>query len=115
MILQQLASETFSSGDKPFDPTEIDAMINRAEESARTSLKDYYTEKTDREVEDLRNKMSDIRQQSARYIEGEQKSYAEKLQDSKASLRARGLTFSGVGTRQLGQQSAVEKATDAER
>lgn len=75
-------------------------MLN-ATTNAETSTNEYYGIKTSREIEDLKNKMADIRNASALYNQNEQKSYAEKLKDTRDSLRARGLTFSGENTRQL--------------
>lgn len=107
MILRQVAKESYSTWTKFYDPKDVDKLLATAAENAKTSLDPYYTKMDTRTVEDLKNKMADIRNQAALYTQNEQKSYAEKLAETKASLRARGLTFSGVNRKTLGKESAI--------
>jgi hypothetical protein len=62
--------------------------MNDAATNAETDLSPYYNEMSAREVEDLQSEFADIRNQVARYTQQEQKSYTEKLRDTKAKLRA---------------------------
>lgn len=115
LILRQLSKETFASWTKFYQPKDIDNLLKVSAENAKTSLDPYYTKETAREIDDLKNKMTDIRNQSALYTQNERKSYAEKLKDTKDVLRAKWLTFSGMSRRVIWQEAGTETTTNAER
>lgn len=105
-ILSNALAEEYIGADIPTEET-LNKILKDAETNAITDLEPYYKEMTSRELEDLKAAYADIRNSSLRYQQTEAKSYAEKLQNTKQSLRARGLTFSGASRATLGKQGAL--------
>jgi hypothetical protein len=109
-ILKQIAGMDFTSGNKIPTVSELQTIIDTAAKNAETDLSPYYEKITGRTIEDLSNKMADIRNESARYTQQEALAYKDKLATTKQSLRARGLTFSGSARGTLGAEGAIENA-----
>ncbi len=106
-MLRYWAEQAYSNRGKVYSPEELQRIMKDAATNAETDLSPYYNEMTAREVEDLQNQFADIRNQVGRYTQQEQKSYAERLKDTKSKLRASGLTFSGASRRTLGEEGAI--------
>lgn len=107
LILRQLAMQQYKSNNKIYQWAELDKVMSDATLAATWSLDPYYTKETARDIEDLKNKFADIRNQSIRSAQQEQKSYSEKLKNAKDFLRASGRTFSSAARDKIGAQSAV--------
>jgi hypothetical protein len=102
-------SEEVTSGQKILTKEEIDKLTADMEVLATADLDPYYEKIKGETVQDLRHQYEDLRNQSLRYQQKEEKSYKEKLAETKQSLRARGLTFSGANRKTLGDESALEQ------
>lgn len=113
-ILKQIAGMDFTSGNHVPTADELAKIVNTATTNATESLNPYYTEQTRRELEDLKNKMEDIRTSTANYVASETAGYKKTLADTKASLRSRGLTFSGSATAQLGNEAGTTNPNNIE-
>ena len=98
----------FTSGSKIPSGAELSEIIKTASTNAETDLTPYYEKTTGRELEDFRNQMEDIRTQVSDYVAQESMGYKEKLAQTKQSLRARGMTFSGQSRGQLGKEGALQ-------
>jgi len=109
-ILKQIASQDFTSGNKIPSVEELNQIIQTASQNAETDLAPYYEKTSARELEDMKNKMADIRSSVSNYVATETAGYKAKLAQAKSSLRARGLTFSGTAASQLGQEAGVNVA-----
>jgi len=109
-ILKQIASQDFTSGVNIESPEQLNRIIQDAAKNAETDLTPYYTKITGRTIEDLKNQMSDIRQNFGTFVESTTNDYKKQLANAKQSLRARGLTFSGTSRQQLGKEGALEFA-----
>lgn len=106
VIKETLNANDFTSGTAPDDAT-MAKMLEDAKVIAQESLDPYYKKQTAQELSDLKSSIGDIRSESLRHQQQEALSYADTLAKSKQSLRARGLTFSGTSTAQLGSESAL--------
>ena len=107
VILRQIYAETLKSGTNIKSPADLEKIITQAATNAATSTNEYAGIQTTRNLQDLQNKMSDIRNRAGLYNQQEQKTYAETLQKTKDSLRARWLTFSWASRNTLWAQSAL--------
>ena len=107
-ILKQIASEDFTSGNKIPSTVELQNIIDVAARNAAADLTPYYQKIGMRELEDMKNKMEDIRTQVSNYVASETSSYRQKVAETKQNLRSRGLTFSGYSRGQLGSEGAIE-------
>jgi len=105
-ILKNIVEQDYN-GTTDYSMDKIKQIVADAETNARTDINPYYEKIDKRTIEDLRNQMADIRNESLRYKQQEATSYNKKLADTKQSLRARGLTFSGVSRSILGKESAL--------
>jgi len=101
-------ADNYTSGQTIPSAADLDKIIQNAATSAQTDLDPYYQKIEKRELEDLKNKISDIRKSAARYQQQEESSYAAKLASAKQSLRSRGLTFSGNARASLGGEAAID-------
>lgn len=104
-----MSSEEVTSGQKILTKEEIDKLTADMEVLATADLDPYYEKIKGETVQDLRHQYEDLRNQSLRYQQKEEKSYKEKLAETKQSLRARGLTFSGANRKTLGDESALKQ------
>jgi len=95
--------------DEVTTPEEYEILAADAELLAKKDLDPYYKQLKAQSIEDLKTQYADIRNESARYQQQEEKSYKETLASTKASLRARGLTFSGSSRGTLGSESALSQ------
>jgi hypothetical protein len=93
---------------------EIEAKLNDIKAAVVIDQNKYYTERTNRALSDLKTSYDDIRNESLRYQQKEQKSYNELLADAKKSVRAKGMTFSGTSVKRLGAESAQANPTNIE-
>lgn len=109
-ILKQIASQDFTSGNKIPSVQELQTIIDTAAQNAETDLAPYYEKTSARELEDMKNKMADIRTSVANYTATETAGYKKTLAETKANLRARGLTFSGTAAAKLGAEAGVNVA-----
>ena len=104
-----LKNLTIDTG-KVLTDKEIEQKAKEYEEAARKDIAPYYEDLKKRDMEDLRNQYADIRNRALRYQQQDEKSYKELLDSTRKSLRARGLTFSGISRKQLGNESALNKS-----
>jgi hypothetical protein len=106
-VLKQIASNDYTSGQKILQPAELSRVIDEATVAASSDLSPYFEVLTKREIQDLEDKMLDIRNESARFKQQEEFSYAKKLASTKQNLRASGLTFSGQAKRLTGTEGFI--------
>lgn len=111
-ILKEIAAGDYTSGQKIPDINEINRIIEIAATNSQKNLDPYYQKIEARDIEDLRNSMEDIRNQAARFQQQEKLSYQQQLAQTKQSLRASGLTFSGRSKEIAGTEGFVK--TDME-
>lgn len=109
-ILKQLAKGSYTSGQKIMTTADVTKAIETAALNAESDLNPYFQEMTAKDIQDARDKFADIRNASARYTQQEAKTYKEKLDTTKADLRKRGITFSGISRQTLGKQGANDWA-----
>lgn len=109
-ILKQLAKGSYTSGQKIMSNADVTKAIETATLNAQSDLNPYFQEMTAKDIQDARDKFADIRNASARYTQQEAKTYKEKLDTTKADLRKRGITFSGISRQTLGKQGANDWA-----
>lgn len=107
-ILKQIVGMDFVASKAP-TVKELTQIIQDAAKNAETDLTPYYEKITGRTLEDLKNQMSDIRDQSARYAQQEEKGYKKLLANTKQSLRASGRTFGGKARGVLGSEAAIKQ------
>ena len=107
VIKTTLDNNDFTSGNKIPTDAEMQQMLADATTIATNSLNPYYERTTQRELSDLKTSLGDIRNESQRYGQQEAATYADTLAKAKQSLRARGMTFSGSSTAQLGNEGAL--------
>ena len=108
-VLHQIASDdSYTSGQKIPTTQELNQIISDAARNAETDTNPYFTKMTARELEDTKSQLSDIRGGFERYQAKEAADYKTKLEDTKKSLRARGLTFSGTSRATLGSEGALD-------
>jgi hypothetical protein len=113
-ILKNIAYTDFRSGQDIYDPATITKIIEDAARNAETDLTPHYNKITSREIEDIKKNLGQIRDEAARYREREEVTYSQKLADTKKSLRMRGLTFSGIAKRALGNEAAAKNTSGYE-
>lgn len=101
--------DSLTSGQRVYSESEWNDLANKALTKARTELEPYYKDLQGRDMEDTRDAYADIRNDSKRYQQQEEKSYADTLAKTKQSLRARGLTFSGSSRATLGAEGALDQ------
>lgn len=109
-IISGIIQDDATSGQKIYSDEEIEKIASDAELLAKKELDPYYEKVSGQYIEDLRNSYADLRNSSLRYQQQEAKSYAETLEATKASLRARNMTFSGTNRKLLGSESAIGDA-----
>jgi hypothetical protein len=102
--------DTYTSGKTVPTNEQIAQWISDAATNAQTDINPYYQKITAQELEDYKNQMADIRNASQRYAQAEASAYKQKLAETKQSLRARGLTFSGVSRATLGKEGVLDAA-----
>lgn len=108
-ILHQIANDdSYTSGQKIPTGAELDKIISDAARNAETDTNPYFTKMTGRELEDTKTQLSQIRQGFERYQAREEQDYKTKLEETKKSLRARGLTFSGTSRATLGSEGSLD-------
>lgn len=106
-LLNIYDNEEYTSGKKIYSEEEYRRIAGEEEAKARTDLEPYFALTEKQDMEDLRNKYSDIRNEALRYKQQEEKSYKEKLDATKKDLRARGMTFSGMSRKTIGAEGAL--------
>ena len=109
-ILKQLAKGSYTSGQKIMSNADVTKAIETATLNAQSDLNPYFQEMTAKDIQDARDRFADIRNASARYTQQEAKTYKEKLDTTKADLRKRGVTFSGISRQTLGKEGANDSA-----
>lgn len=114
VIMKQIAQGSYTSGQKVLTNNEIAQMIQDAAKNAETDLTPYYNKISSRELEDIKTNLGNIREDAARYATQEANSYAKTLANTKQSLRSRGLTFSGITTKTLGNEGAIKNTAGIE-
>lgn len=105
-----LNKDTYTSGATVPTTEQISQWISDAATNAETDINPYYEKITSQDLEDYKNKMADIRNESLRYTQQEGASYKQQLAETKQNLRARGLTFSGINRATLGKEAAIDAA-----
>lgn len=113
-ILKNIAVGNYVSGQKIPSAAEISKIIEDAATNAAANLNPYFDKVNQQELEDVKRNLATIRDASARYAQREEQSYNKKLAETKQSLRARGLTFSGSSLKTLGSESALKNTTGIE-
>jgi hypothetical protein len=113
-ILKEMLKGDYTSGAYMPNDKEIAQIIQDAATNAEVDLSPYYQTLTQRETEDIKANLADIRAKAANYEKQESLSYAQKLATTKQNLRARGLTFAGTSLKTLGSQSALKNETGIE-
>lgn len=93
---------------------EIEAEIADIKTAVSSDINPYYEEQQKRGLSDLGTNLRDIQNESLRYAQKEKLSYAQLLAKTQASLRARGLTFSGTSIKSIGDSSAQLNPTGIE-
>lgn len=107
-ILRTVAADNYTTGLKIKSEADIDNVIKLATTNAEASLDPYYKKVTSQNIEDMKRNLWDIRQNAANYLSTEKVSYADLLDKTKKSLRARGLTFSWESRKVLWSKSALQ-------
>jgi len=102
-----IKSDEYTSGRTVPDKAEIAKIITKASEQAESEMKPYYEKVSGETLQDLKTKMGDIRNEAARFQQQEALSYKQTLDQTKQSLRARGMTFSGQNRAMLGKEGAL--------
>lgn len=105
-VLHEIYSGEYSNKVPSVD--EIKKIIEDATAAAEASLSPHYEQMEYKDIQDLKKQLSDIREQSSEYAAQEQMDYKQQLEQTKKSLRQRGLTFSGAGRKQLGAEGALQ-------
>lgn len=105
-----LNSDIYTSGKTVPTPDQIAGFIRNAADQSSADINPYYEKITAQELEDYKNKMSDIRSSVSRFAQTEAADYKKTLAETKQNLRARGLTFSGINRAALGKESAINAA-----
>jgi len=113
-ILKEIAGMDFTSGQKIHSVEELRTIIDDAAKMAEANLSPYFEKVSGRTLEDLKNKMADIRTGAARFAQQESLDYKQRLAQTKQSLRTRGLTFSGESTRLMGTEGFKESPREGE-
>lgn len=103
----QLANQQYKTDNKIYSQSEIDQIISDSTLAAKQSLEPYYTVDSARSIEDLQNKISDIRKMADTYHAKEKLSYSQTLKNTKENLMKSGRTFSSASRDTIGKQSAL--------
>ena len=98
----------YTSGQTVLKDDQLEEIIKNAAETAEADLQPYYERITGQTIEDLKRNMEDIRTDTSQYLARENIDYKKKVQQTKDSLRQRGLTFSGIGRKQLGAKGFID-------
>ena len=106
-------SDTFIGKTAPTD-SEIAQQISDATTSAETDMNKRYTRVSSEELADFKKQMSDIRAKSETFKANEENTYQKTLANTKQTLRAKGLTFSGTSLKNIGSESALRNSTGME-
>jgi hypothetical protein len=109
-ILHEIFAGDYVSGQKIPTEEELSEIIENAAKNAEADLSPYYEKLETRDVEDVRQQFADIREDVAEYGKQEAIGYKQKLQDTKQSLRQRGMTFAGEGREKLGAEGIIRGA-----
>lgn len=112
IIMKQLLEDGLSTQWKVFTKDDVASMLDTATKNAEANISPYYQKQTTQEIEDVKNKLKDIRNEAARYSQQEAKWYKELLDTTRQKLRASGLTFSGVSRQTLGWEWALNRSQD---
>ncbi len=110
VMLRTIAKESLVSGKDFSKPEDIDKLLADVQTQVEQDISPYYERITREEVEDLKNRMSDIRGQALKYQEQSGENYERKLDKTRQGLRARGLTWSGAQRQTLGKEGAIDSA-----
>ena len=110
LIATFVNSDNYTSGRAIPSNSQIATWITDSATLAAADTNPYYQKITAEELQDYRNKMADIRNESQRYAQSEAASYKQTLATTKQSLRARGATYSGINRATLGKESAIDNA-----
>jgi hypothetical protein len=110
LIATFVNNDKYTSGATVPTNDQIATWISDSATLAQADINPYYQKITSEELQDYKNKMADIRNESGRYVQQEAASYKAKLAETKQNLRARGLTFSGINRGTLGKESAIDNA-----
>lgn len=86
---------------------EVNKEFQRHLVEAEADLTPYFNKVQSQDLADLRTRMGDLRMSTEMYKQQESLNYKDTLAKTKQSLGARGMTFSGEGRKQLGQQGAL--------
>lgn len=108
-----LGGEDFKNNTAP-SKEDLEKMIADAEKLATADIDPYYQRIKGEDIENLRNSFADLRNRTLRYQQQEEKTYKEVLEETKQSLRTRGLTFSGIGKKTLGDEGALQNPENIE-
>lgn len=107
IILRTLLKQQQTSWIDYYQPDDIKKLLSDAAIASETDLTPYYNKVTSQEVQDLKNKMADLRWEAARYADTEKADYAATLDKTRKNLRASWLTFSGMQRKTLGAEWAI--------
>ena len=110
VLLRGIVAQSATTGTKFYTPDEIDSLLRDISTQVELDIGTYY-DKIDRElIEDLQNKIENIRGQAERYQEQSGAQYKQKVSQTQQNLRARGLTWSGAQRKTLGKEGAIDSA-----
>ncbi len=108
-ILKWLADhDKFYSENSDPSPEEVSKLFSDSMREAETDLTPYFDKVQSQDLDDLKTRMSDLRRGADRYKQQEALSYADTLAKTKESLGARGMTFSGISRKTLGNEGALD-------
>jgi hypothetical protein len=105
--------DTFIGKTAPTD-AEIAQMVSDEATNAASDLNPYYQRISGEELADFKKQMSDIRAKSETFKANEENTYQKTLANTKQTLRAKGLTFSGTSLKNIGSESALRNPTGIE-
>lgn len=109
-LLHKIVDDDSVKGNAVRSIDDVAKIVSDAAIKAEADVAPYYDKMTEREINDLKTNMEQIRSEAARYAQTEAVDYAKQLQDTKQSLRARGMTFGGFGRAQLGSDGIIDSA-----
>lgn len=110
--LDQGSKDLFNAAVDSWDPTQqvnAPAILEAFNKIKNSTTDPYYKEKADIFTKQIQSQLSDIQSNRALETQAEALKYGnngEDVRQAQLGLEQRGLTFSGEGVRQLGQQSA---------
>ena len=106
--------DTYTSGKTVPTDQQIAQWTADAATNAASDLNPYYTRISGEELADFKKQMSDIRAKSETFKANEENTYQKTLANTKQTLRAKGLTFSGTSLKNIGSESALRNPTGIE-